>query len=189
MTDANQESLSDLVARYQVAVAGKAVAPWLIEAQLQAVDDRLEKEAVDLYRRVGEGRFLAIGTIAAMSLSIALGLLIHPGAILAAAWKLRRLLYFDRDWRPQVVALYVTLDGTDRQVFEAVHWLCMELIVVNFERYEAEDFANAYGTDAPGLQRIIDRLDIEATEVSKSLVRLLRSEVLRSDGSRYWIPL
>jgi len=187
MSDEAEDRLVEAVVQFQQQLSGRSLAPWLIEAQLQIIDDRLISRGVVLERRLGEGRFLAIGAIATISFSIALGLLVHPSALLAAGWKLRRFLYLDRDWRPHIIAIYVQLEGIDRAVFEAIHWLSLEPLVTDFERFEAEDFAHAFGVEAPDLNRVVERVGGEDAEIASSMARLVRSEVLKSDGHRYWI--
>lgn len=187
MSEEAQDWLVEAIVQFQEQSGGRSLAPWLVEAQLQVIDDRLISDGIVLERRIGEGRFLAIGAIAAVSFSIALGLLVHPAALLAAGWKLRRFLYLDRDWRPHIIAIYIQLDGVDRAVFEAIHWLSLEPLITDFERFEAEDFAHAFGVEAPDLERVAERVDASSAEIASSLTGLIRSEVVKTDGRRYWI--
>ena len=187
MPEQTEEGLVETVVDRQIEVSGRALPLWLIEAQLQVIEDRLTAAGTVLERRIGEGKFLAIGALATVSASIALGMLIHPSAVAAAAWKFRRLLYLDRDWRPHIIAIYVELEGVDRDVFEAIHWLSLEPFVVNFDKYESEDFASAFGVEAPDLPRVVTRVELDVAAVSEAIARLVRAEVLKTDGRRYWI--
>lgn len=186
--DDGVDELIEYIAASQSESLGFAMNHWIIEAQLEEIEAGLSSDGdVALQRRIGEGRFLAIGAIATVSLSIAVGIMIHPTAFAAAAWKFRRLLYFDRNWRPKVIALFVQLVGVERDVFEAVHWLSLEAIVTNYERYEAEDFVKGMGTEAPVFAQIAAKLEYPDESIATALSKLVRTEVLRSDGSRYWI--
>lgn len=186
-------SLVDVVTSVQQSQSGHALPRWQIQAQIEAIFASFDDEHRDedgLSKRIGEGRFLAVGTIGTVSLAIIAGLLIHPGAYLAAAWKVKRLLYWDRQWRPHVIALYTKLDGVEAEVFEAVHQLESELIIINFERYEAEDFESALGREAPTFERIADELPEHSHSLLASTISsLVTRQILKQDGERYWIAL
>lgn len=169
---------------------GTGVPRWQLVAQLEAIDQGLatEERYSSLSRRIGERRFLALGTLGVTSLSILAGLLVNPLALGAAAWKLRRLLYWDREWRPKVIALYADLDGVQGDVFEAVHDLESNAVVVNFDALYERRFDDAYGTVAPTSGDIHQLLsEYERHVIDETLALLAKSQILKTDGERYWI--
>lgn len=191
----NEHVLGELASLVTLArsQAGAVTLPEsLVVTQLEEILTRLEPQEVKTFtieKRIGEGQFLAIGALGSTTLSILAGLLVHPGAFALAAWKLRRLLYWDKFWRPHVIGLFVQLDGIDAQVFEAVHHLESAWVIRNFDAYEGRQYEAAFGTEAPTPDRIVETTGLNAGEVLAAITRLEAAQVLRSDGVRYWIPL
>lgn len=186
------QELAALIAVVRQEISGEELPESLVATQLEEIVSRLAPEEVASFtfeKRIGEGKFLAIGALGGTSLSILAGLLIHPGTFGLAIWKLRRLLYWDKYWRPHVIGLYVQLDGVDAQVFEAIHFLESQWVIRNFEAYEAGRLESAFGKEAPMPERIVEATGIDTTDVLAVLTRLQAARVVRSDGVRYWIPL
>jgi hypothetical protein len=142
-----------------------------------------------LGRRIGEGRYLAVGALGALGLSIILGPVLHVLAAGTALGSARRLLRWDRSWRPQVIAIYARLEGVQRDVFEAIHEAQNEWIVVNYDALEEGQYSNAYGRVAPTATDVAMRLTGRASEVDvrEALAVLARRGILDTDGSGYWI--
>ncbi len=141
-----------------------------------------------LLKRVGDGRFLAVGLLGTVGIGLLGGFLTHPVALALPLWKLKRLLYLDREWRPHLLTLYIQLEGGEARVFEAVHALNTKAVVVNYASLEARDFRDAFGTEAPSADDIISEVaDLPEESVSKILASLVTREILRCDGSSYWI--
>lgn len=162
------------------------VPDWLIEAHLRSVLD--PTTTTGLTKRIGKGKFFAVGLVGGAFLSVLGGFLMHPAAFLLPLWKLKRLLYFDREWRPRLLTVYVQLDGDDALVFEAIHDLGTRAVILNYDALEARDFENAYGTDAPTLGEIQEQVDrLSAEEVGAIALNLLSRGILRTDGERFWI--
>lgn len=175
---------------YQYKTSQFSIDSWRVEAQLEAIDRALGSagSAHGLQKRVGDRKFVAIGLAGTMALSIVGGLLVHPGAYLAPAWKLTRMLRWDRGWRPTVIRLYERLEGVEGDVFEAVHHLESAAVVTNFDALAARDFENAYGTVAPTARDVADLLPhVARDDVHDSLAALYARQVLRSDGKTFWI--
>jgi hypothetical protein len=140
-------------------------------------------------RRVGEGKYLAVGAIGRLGLSVVLGPVLHLVAAGTALSSVRRLLKVDRDWRPRVVALYVCLDGLDRDVFEAIHAAQNEWLIVNYDAIAIDRYSEAFGRVAPTAAEVTSRLIPRADEaaVGRTLADLVSRGILDSDGSQYWI--
>lgn len=66
-----EQSIAEFIQSAQFDLAGRGMTVWAVEAQLQAIDDRILQTETQMAKRVGEGKFLAIGAVGLMSLSIA----------------------------------------------------------------------------------------------------------------------
>ncbi|MEB2526672.1 hypothetical protein [Kocuria rosea] len=186
----NQHQLSNLVALLQTRRregGAPEIPDWMVEAHLIEVISTPATGGA-MKKRIGEGEFVALGLIGTVSLSLIAGFLAHPAAFVLPAWKLKRLLYWDRDWRPHLLTLYARLKGNEAIVFEAVHDISTRAVIVNYDALEARDFENAYGTEAPTISEIEAKVaGITSSDLPKVLLKLHSRGILKSDGTRYWI--
>ena len=180
------DSLVEAIQDRRRSVNAAEVPGWLVSAHLAHV--LMETGATPaLRKRIGEGRFVAFGLLASVGLSLMGGFLIHPAAASFPLWKLKRLLYWDRTWRPHLLALYVQLEGDDALVFEAVHFLATRAIVVNYDAIAARNFDDAFGTDPPTADQVVSAVALESERVHRAIHRLLAVGVLKSDGASFRI--
>jgi hypothetical protein len=140
-------------------------------------------------RRIGKGRYLAVGALGRVGLSIVLGPVLHVVAAGSALSSVRQLLKVDRDWRPRVVAIYARLDGLDRNVFEAIHEAQNEWIITNYDAIAQRQYSQAFGQVAPTASDVVARLSANPSEarVRSVLANLVSRGILDTDGLRYWI--
>jgi hypothetical protein len=145
--------------------------------------------AQQLRGRIGAGKYLAVGSLGRLGLTVVLGPMFHLVAAGTALSSVRRLLKFDRDWRPSVVAIYAQLEGLERDVFETIHEAQNEWIVVNYDAVEERRYSEAFGRVAPTAAEVARRLSSRANEgdLLSVLTDLLGRRILDTDGSRYWI--
>ncbi len=187
--------VDELLAVVGPAPAGRddAAERELVESHLRSVlaasSAASTADWIGVERRIGDGRWLAVGDLGGLGLAIVLGPLLHLVAAGPAVRSMRRLLRFDSGWRPRVITLYARLEGLDRDVFEAVHDLQNRWLIVNFDALADRNYEHAFGQVAPTAHDLIaavaPRGDPEAT--AAALQRLTYRGILKSDGERYWI--
>ena len=139
--------------------------------------------------RVGEGRYVAVGALSRLGVMVILGPVLHVVAAGAALSGARRLLEFDRNWRPRVVTLYAQLEGREREVFEVVHAAQNAWVVVNYDAEAQGRFNDMYGRVAPTPVDVATGCggSMSESDVRDVLAELHRRRILDSDGGRYWI--
>jgi hypothetical protein len=82
-----------------------------------------------------------------------------------------------------VLAVYVRLEGVDRDVFEAIHELQSRWVVTNFDALEARQFDQAYARVAPSAAEVRDLVGSDSSEIGESLARLVEQRVVAyTDG-------
>jgi hypothetical protein len=156
-----------------------------ILAESVADNPRPERRAA----RIGEGRYVAVGALSRLGVTVILGPVLHVVAAGAALSSARSLLEFDRKWRPRVVTLYARLDGREREVFEVVHAAQNAWVIVNYDAEAQSRFNEVYGHVAPTPGEIASGCmgRMSESEVRDVLAELHRRRILDSDGTRYWI--
>jgi hypothetical protein len=142
-----------------------------------------------LSRRVGDGRYLAVGDLGSLGLAVLLGPIAHLLAAGTALKSAGRLITFDRERRPRVVAIYARLTGVEREVFETVHSLQNEWIVTNYDALDAMDYDRAFGQVAPTFSALAGAIGParSAEDIVAAVSNLTARRVLATDGARYWI--
>jgi hypothetical protein len=190
----HQDLLASLVERTSSSElwAGRPTSIDLIEAHFEWLLSAFEPGGVSLpalERRVGVGKFLAIGTLTSAGLGIAAGFLLHPAAVAGPALRLRKLLYLDRTLRPRIVTLYAELSGPDAVVFEAIHDLSLRVLVTDYDALAVGHFESAFGRVAPSMEDLQNHVSrsLDAVEVGNAVIRLRERGILRTESGHVWI--
>jgi hypothetical protein len=147
-----------------------------------------------LERRIGGGRFLAVGSLSRLGLGVVLGPLLHAVGTGVAISSAIKLLRFDAQLRPRVLALYARLEGVDRQIFEAVHEIQSQYVVVNFDALGSDRPATAFGRRSATLREIVQLIESGeypeipgAVAIADAAGRLVARGILRTDGATFAI--
>jgi len=142
--------------------------------------------------RAREGLYVGVGDPVRVALAIgtfALAMVLHPAflvVITKGPGTVQRLLRFDSQLRPHLVTLWASLQGDEREVFEAVHKKQIETLITNYDAYAKRDFRRAFGHEPPTEDALVDALAgvLPPPRVLSALAELTSRGILtRSDQS------